>query len=77
MCVFIVANNLPKKIPIIKLDGTKSSASLWLKEKINESGSSVFIWIFEEVYESSISVSVNNEVTSLLYMYKHELIVCI
>ncbi|KAI8640276.1 kinase-like domain-containing protein [Parasitella parasitica] len=46
-------------IPIIKLDGTKSSASLWLKEKVNESGSSVFIWIFEEVYESSITLTVD------------------
>jgi hypothetical protein len=39
-----------KKIPIVKLNGTKSSASLWLKEKKNEAGSSVFIWIFEEVF---------------------------
>ncbi|CEP06832.1 hypothetical protein [Parasitella parasitica] len=46
-------------IPIIKLDGTRSSASLWLKEKVNESGSSVFIWIFEEVYESSITLTVD------------------
>ena len=50
------------QIPIIKLDGTKSSASLWLKEKVNESGTSVFIWIFEEVYESSVLLSVNKEV---------------
>ncbi|GAA5798995.1 hypothetical protein HPULCUR_004404 [Helicostylum pulchrum] len=48
-------------IPIVKLDGTMSSCSLWLKEKLNESGSSVFIWIFEEVYESSISLSVTDE----------------
>lgn len=48
-------------IPIIKLDGTKSSASLWLKEKVNEAGSSVFIWIFEEVYESSILLSVDEQ----------------
>ncbi|KAL9559412.1 hypothetical protein MBANPS3_000427 [Mucor bainieri] len=50
-------------IPIIKLDGTKSSASLWLKEKINESGNSVFIWIFEEVYESSITLTVDQQGT--------------
>ncbi|KAL7322117.1 serine/threonine protein kinase, variant 4 [Mucor circinelloides] len=50
-------------IPIIKLDGTKSSASLWLKEKINESGNSVFIWIFEEVYESSITLTVDQKGT--------------
>ncbi|KAI8061868.1 kinase-like domain-containing protein [Gilbertella persicaria] len=48
-------------IPIIKLDGTKSSASLWLKEKVNESGSSVYIWIFEEVYESSVRLIVNTK----------------
>ncbi|CAO3657639.1 unnamed protein product [Mucor hiemalis] len=48
-------------IPIIKLDGTKSSASLWLKEKVNEAGSSVFIWIFEEVYESSVLLSVDEQ----------------
>ncbi|GAN11582.1 hypothetical protein MAM1_0723c11153 [Mucor ambiguus] len=51
------------QIPIIKLDGTKSSASLWLKEKINESGNSVFIWIFEEVYESSITLTVDQQGT--------------
>ncbi|KAI9264789.1 kinase-like domain-containing protein [Sporodiniella umbellata] len=44
-------------VPIVKLDGTKSSASLWLKEK-NGNGSSIFIWIFEEVYESTVTVQV-------------------
>ncbi|KAI9361349.1 kinase-like domain-containing protein [Pilaira anomala] len=48
-------------IPIVKLDGTTSSCSLWLKEKLNESGSSVFIWIFEQVYETSISLSITKE----------------
>ncbi|KAI8646005.1 kinase-like domain-containing protein [Parasitella parasitica] len=47
-------------IPIIKQDGTKSSASLWLKEKKNQSGSSVFIWILEEVFQSSIKIRLNS-----------------
>ncbi|KAI7899810.1 kinase-like domain-containing protein [Cokeromyces recurvatus] len=46
-------------IPIIKQDGTKSSASLWLKEKKNENGSSIFIWIFEEVSHSTIKILLN------------------
>ncbi|KAI8347671.1 hypothetical protein BD560DRAFT_411000 [Blakeslea trispora] len=56
-------------IPIIKLDNTKSSASLWLKEKVNESGISVYIWIFEEVYESSVRCIVNKkgEIESVVY----------
>lgn len=55
-------------VPVIKLDGTKSSASLWLKEKVNQDGSSVFIWIFEEVYESSFSIFVSNQgiITSIM-----------
>ncbi|KAG1462314.1 hypothetical protein G6F55_003033 [Rhizopus delemar] len=48
-------------IPIIKLDGTKSSTSLWLKEKKNEAGVSVFIWIFEAVYESTVTLQVNEK----------------
>ncbi|KAI8888036.1 Pkinase-domain-containing protein [Backusella circina FSU 941] len=47
-------------IPIVKLNGTKSSASLWLKEKKNEAGSSVFIWIFEEVFESQSSITIDH-----------------
>ncbi|ORY96432.1 kinase-like domain-containing protein [Syncephalastrum racemosum] len=35
-------------LPIVKQDGTRSAASLWLKEKRNDAGSSVYIWIFEE-----------------------------
>ncbi|OBZ86393.1 Serine/threonine-protein kinase ppk6 [Choanephora cucurbitarum] len=56
-------------IPIIKLDGTRSSASLWLKEKVNETGISVYIWIFEEVYESSVRCVVNKkgEIESVVY----------
>lgn len=46
-------------VPIVKLDGTKSSASLWLKEKKNEVGKAIFIWIFEEVYESTVTLQVN------------------
>lgn len=70
MCAYLAKVTL-FQIPIIKLDGTKSSASLWLKEKINESGSSVFIWIFEEVYESSVSVTVNDEVWGIIIKDKH------
>lgn len=46
----------------MKLDGTKSSASLWLKEKKNEVGKAIFIWIFEEVYESTVTLQVNENV---------------
>ncbi|KAI7860590.1 kinase-like domain-containing protein [Circinella umbellata] len=35
-------------LPIIKQDGSRSAASLWLKEKRNDAGSPVYIWIFEE-----------------------------
>ncbi|KAG0173038.1 hypothetical protein DFQ30_009055 [Apophysomyces sp. BC1015] len=48
-------------LPIVKQDGVKSAASLWLKEKRNDAGSSVYIWIFEEVFESLMHVSVNAE----------------
>ncbi|KAG2235670.1 hypothetical protein INT48_008546 [Thamnidium elegans] len=48
-------------IPIIKQDGTKSSASLWLKEKKNELGSSIFIWIFEQVFQSTIKLVLHNQ----------------
>ncbi|CAO3634625.1 unnamed protein product [Mucor fragilis] len=47
-------------IPIIKQDGTKSSASLWLKEKKSDNGSSIFIWILEEVFQSAIKVRLND-----------------
>ncbi|CEP19451.1 hypothetical protein [Parasitella parasitica] len=47
-------------IPIIKQDGTKSSASLWLKEKKNRSGSSVFIWILEEILQSTIKIRLSS-----------------
>ncbi|KAI7878361.1 kinase-like domain-containing protein, partial [Mucor mucedo] len=47
-------------LPIVKQDGSKSSASLWLKEKKNEMGSSIFIWIFEEVFQSTIKVVLRN-----------------
>ncbi|KAI9481396.1 MAG: kinase-like domain-containing protein [Benjaminiella poitrasii] len=48
-------------MPIVKQDGTKSSASLWLKEKKNENGSSIFIWIFEEVFQSTIKISLTED----------------
>ncbi|KAF7724128.1 hypothetical protein EC973_001312 [Apophysomyces ossiformis] len=46
-------------VPIIKNNGDKSAASLWLKEKANDSGEKVYIWIFEEIYESSLSAYVD------------------
>ncbi|ORX54453.1 Pkinase-domain-containing protein [Hesseltinella vesiculosa] len=46
-------------LPIVKEGGAKSAASLWLKEKQNESGSSVYIWIFEEVFETITHVSID------------------
>lgn len=52
------------QLPIVKQDGTKSAASLWLKEKRNDSGSSVYIWIFEEVFETVVHVSVDIEVST-------------
>ncbi|KAI8352938.1 kinase-like domain-containing protein [Blakeslea trispora] len=47
--------------PILKQDGTRSLASLWLKEKRNENGSSIFIWIFEEVFQSSIKIMLDDQ----------------
>jgi hypothetical protein len=58
-----------KKIPIVKLNGTKSSASLWLKEKKNEAGSSVFIWIFEEVFESQSSITIDHNVSVFFFFF--------
>lgn len=55
-------------IPIIKQDGTKSTASLWLKEKKSEDGPSIFIWIFEEVFQSTIRIMLdeqNEHITNL------------
>lgn len=43
------------------MDGAKSTASLWLKEKRNEAGSSVFIWIFEQVNENLTYISINQQ----------------
>lgn len=50
------------QLPIVKQDGTRSAASLWLKEKRNDAGSAVYIWIFEEVFETVIHVSVDTKV---------------
>ncbi|RUS18057.1 serine/threonine-protein kinase ppk6, partial [Endogone sp. FLAS-F59071] len=46
-------------IPIVKKDNTTSAASLWLKEKKDDSGNPIYIWIFEEIAESLVSVNVN------------------
>lgn len=62
---FFSSNTL--QIPIIKQDGTKSSASLWLKEKKGDNGSSIFIWILEEVFQSTIKIQLSdcNKVESI------------
>ncbi|KAI9492015.1 hypothetical protein BDB00DRAFT_873852 [Zychaea mexicana] len=46
-------------LPIVKQDGSRSAASLWLKEKRNDAGSPVYIWIFEEVFETVTHITVN------------------
>ncbi|KAI9250135.1 hypothetical protein BDA99DRAFT_564106 [Phascolomyces articulosus] len=46
-------------LPIIKQDGSRSAASLWLKEKRNDAGSPVYIWIFEEVFETVTHITVD------------------
>ncbi|KAI8137773.1 hypothetical protein BJV82DRAFT_583429 [Fennellomyces sp. T-0311] len=52
-------------LPIVKQDGTRSAASLWLKEKRNDAGSPVYIWIFEEVFETVTHISVDMKGTIL------------
>ncbi|KAI8343773.1 kinase-like domain-containing protein [Choanephora cucurbitarum] len=56
--------------PILKQDGTRSLASLWLKEKRNENGSFIFIWIFEEVFQSSIKIILNHQ--NLIQSFHHD-----
>lgn len=56
-----------KKIPIKKLNGTKSIASLWLKEKKTDHKKHIYIWIFEEIYDTSLSVYVDSEVLHYIY----------
>ncbi|KAI8359076.1 hypothetical protein EDC96DRAFT_237968 [Choanephora cucurbitarum] len=48
-------------VSIVKLNGTKSIASLWLKEKNTDQGESIYLWIFEEIYETSLSVYMDSE----------------
>ncbi|KAI9358685.1 kinase-like domain-containing protein [Pilaira anomala] len=48
-------------IPIVKLNGLKSVASLWLKEKKTDHSKNIYIWIFEEIYDTSLSVYVDSE----------------
>ncbi|KAI8981586.1 hypothetical protein BDF20DRAFT_861904 [Mycotypha africana] len=48
-------------IPIVKQDGSKSSVSLWLKEKKSESSSStIFIWIFEELVQTTFKIKLDD-----------------
>ncbi|KAI8985881.1 hypothetical protein BDB01DRAFT_786654 [Pilobolus umbonatus] len=46
-------------MPIRKMNGDTSAASLWLKEKMTDDGKIIYIWIFEEIYETSLSVSID------------------
>ncbi|KAI8390270.1 kinase-like domain-containing protein [Blakeslea trispora] len=50
-------------VSIVKGNGTKSIASLWLKEKNSDQGESIYLWIFEEIYETSLSVYMDSECT--------------
>ncbi|CAO3675155.1 hypothetical protein G6F70_007437 [Rhizopus microsporus] len=47
-------------VPIRKMSGEKSAASLWLKEKITDEGNAIYIWILEEIYETSLIVRLDS-----------------
>ncbi|KAI8577858.1 hypothetical protein K450DRAFT_249597 [Umbelopsis ramanniana AG] len=49
-----------KVLPIIKRNGSKSAASLWLKQKKDVTGAPIYIWIFEEIAESLVSMIVTS-----------------
>ncbi|KAI9281731.1 hypothetical protein BC943DRAFT_282174 [Umbelopsis sp. AD052] len=49
-----------KVLPIIKRNGSKSAASLWLKQKKDVTGAPIYIWIFEEIAESLVSMTVTS-----------------
>lgn len=49
-------------MPIVKVNGEKSAASLWLKEKQGDNGQVIYLWIFEEIYESALSAHVDQKV---------------
>ncbi|KAI9354000.1 kinase-like domain-containing protein [Pilaira anomala] len=57
-------------IPIVKQDGTKSSASLWLKEKKNDIGTSIFIWIIEEIFQSTIKLVLKQDKKTIQWIEK-------
>ncbi|KAI9275930.1 hypothetical protein BDA99DRAFT_496838 [Phascolomyces articulosus] len=48
-------------VPVTKVNGEISAASLWLKEKERDSGQVVYIWIFEEIYESTLSARLDSK----------------
>ncbi|KAI9487316.1 MAG: hypothetical protein EXX96DRAFT_552654 [Benjaminiella poitrasii] len=70
-------------VPIKKMSGETSAASLWLKEKLTDEGKSIYIWIFEEIYETSLSVQLDEKgnviemmgTTKALFGYEPEQIV--
>ncbi|OZJ02349.1 hypothetical protein BZG36_04388 [Bifiguratus adelaidae] len=47
-----------KVIPIVRCDGSKGAASLWLKDRTDDSGNHVFTWIFEEIAEFLVRLAV-------------------
>ena len=49
-------------MPVVKVNGELSAASLWLKEKERDAGLIVYIWIFEEIYESTLSTQLDSKV---------------
>jgi hypothetical protein len=53
------------QLPIIKRDGTKSAASLWLKQKRDVTGAPIYIWIFEEIAESLVNMTVTSTVSNI------------
>ncbi|KAJ2961266.1 hypothetical protein NQZ79_g3523 [Umbelopsis isabellina] len=49
-----------KVLPIIRRNGTKTAASLWLKQKWDIPGNTIYIWIFEEIAESLVTMQLTS-----------------
>ncbi|CDH53995.1 psk2p [Lichtheimia corymbifera JMRC:FSU:9682] len=70
-------------VPIIKTNGEKSAASLWLKRKERDGGKIVYIWIFEEILESTLTAyldpkgNINQVIGKMqeLYGYSNEQVI--
>lgn len=52
-------------MPIIKTNGEKSAASLWLKRRERDGGKIVYIWIFEEILESTITAYLDSKASTI------------